>query len=50
VLNALDQDLAAMDRFTYDRASIEETYFGMSTRSPELLHWLMGPARRRHGA
>jgi len=42
VLNALDQDLAAMDRFTYDRASIEETYFGMSTRSPELLHWLMG--------
>ncbi len=42
VLNVLDQDIAAIDRFTYDRASIEETYYGMSTRSPELLHWLMG--------
>jgi PAS domain S-box-containing protein len=42
VLNALDQDIAAMDRFTYDRASIEETYEGMSAQTPELLHWLMG--------
>src|SRR6202140_709415 len=42
VLNALDQDVAAMDRFTYDRASIEETYEGMSAKSPELLHWLLG--------
>jgi PAS domain S-box-containing protein len=42
VLNVLDQDIAAIDRFTYDRASIEETYYGMTTRSPELLHWLMG--------
>jgi PAS domain S-box-containing protein len=42
VLNALDQDIAAMDRFTNDRASIEETYEGMSVQSPELLHWLMG--------
>jgi PAS domain S-box-containing protein len=42
VLNALDQDVAAMDRFTYDRASIEETFEGMSVQSPELLHWLMG--------
>ncbi len=42
VLNVLDQDIAAIDRFTYDRASIEETYYGMSTRSPDLLHWLMG--------
>ena len=42
VLNALDQDLAAMDRFTYDRASIEETYEGMSAQTPGLLHWLMG--------
>ena len=42
VLNALDQDIAAMDRFTYDRASIEETYQGMSDQNPELLHWLMG--------
>ena len=42
VLNALDQDIAAMDRFTYDRASIEETYQGISDQNPELLHWLMG--------
>jgi len=42
VLNALDQDLAAMDRFTYDRASIQETYEGMEVQTPELLHWLMG--------
>ena len=42
VLNALDQDVAAMDRFTHDRASIEETYEGMSAQTPELLHWLMG--------
>jgi PAS domain S-box-containing protein len=42
VLNVLDQDVAAIDRFTYDRASIEETYYGMSTKSPELLHWLLG--------
>jgi PAS domain S-box-containing protein len=42
VLNALDQDFAAMDRFTYDRASTDETYNGMSAQTPELLHWLMG--------
>jgi PAS domain S-box-containing protein len=42
VLNALDQDVAAMDRFTYDRASIDETYDGMSAQTPELLHWLIG--------
>ena len=42
VLNALDQDFAAMDRFTYDRASTNETYNGMSAQAPELLHWLMG--------
>jgi PAS domain S-box-containing protein len=42
VLNALDQDLASMDRFTNDRASIAETYEGMSAQTPELLHWLMG--------
>ena len=42
VLNALDQDFAAMDRFTYDRASTDETYDGMSAQTPELLHWLMG--------
>src|SRR5579864_3402873 len=42
VLNALDQDFAAMDRFTYDRASTNDTYNGMSAQTPELLHWLMG--------
>jgi len=42
VLNALDQDFAAIDRFTYDRASTDETYDGMSAQTPELLHWLMG--------
>jgi len=42
VLNALDQDIAAMDRFTYDRASTDETYNGMSAQTPEILHWLMG--------
>jgi PAS domain S-box-containing protein len=42
VLNAFDQDIAAMDRFTYDRASIDETYDGMSAQAPELLHWLIG--------
>ncbi len=42
VLNALDQDLAGMDRFTYDRASTDETYNGMSAQTPELIHWLLG--------
>ncbi len=42
VLNAYDQDIAAMDRFTYDRASIDETYDGMTAQTPELLHWLIG--------
>ncbi len=42
VLNAFNQDIAAMDRFTYDRASIDETYDGMRTKDPLLLHWLMG--------
>ncbi|HET6144061.1 MAG TPA: response regulator [Candidatus Acidoferrales bacterium] len=42
MVNVLNQDVGAIDRFTYDRASIEETYYGMSTQSPELLHWLMG--------
>jgi PAS domain S-box-containing protein len=41
-LNALDQDLAAMDRFTYDRASIEDTARGMSKQTPEIPRWLMG--------
>jgi PAS domain S-box-containing protein len=41
-LNALDQDFAAIDRFTYDRASTDETYDGMSAQTPDLFHWLMG--------
>ncbi|HEY2646179.1 MAG TPA: CHASE4 domain-containing protein, partial [Candidatus Acidoferrales bacterium] len=42
VLNTLDQDIAAIDHFTYDRASIEQTYEGLSTKSPEMIEWLMG--------
>jgi PAS domain S-box-containing protein len=42
VLNALDQDLAAIDRFTYDRASTEETYSAMSHPAPEFIHSLLG--------
>ena len=42
VLNALDQDLAAIDRFTYDRASTDETYNAMSHASPEFIHSLFG--------
>jgi PAS domain S-box-containing protein len=42
VLNALDQDLSAIDRFTFDRASTDETYKGMSVPTPEMFRWLMG--------
>jgi PAS domain S-box-containing protein len=42
VLNALDQDIAAMDRFTYDRASTDETYNGISPLAPGVLGWLLG--------
>jgi PAS domain S-box-containing protein len=42
VLNALEQDFAAMDRFTYDRASTDETYNGMSPPAPEGFRWLFG--------
>jgi len=46
VVNVMEQDIGAIDRFTSDRASIEETYYGMSNKSPELLHWLMGKDER----
>jgi PAS domain S-box-containing protein len=42
VLNALDQDFAAIDRFTYDRASTGEMYEGVSPLAPEVIHWLVG--------
>lgn len=42
VLNALDQDFAALDRFTYDRASTDETYNGISPPVPEVFRLLMG--------
>lgn len=42
ILNAFDQDFAAMDRFTYDRASTEGTYEGISPPKEDVLRWLMG--------
>jgi sensor domain CHASE-containing protein len=42
VLNALDQDFGAMDRFTDDRASSDETYNAMSDPTPEFIHTLLG--------
>src|SRR3984893_5833552 len=42
VLNALDQDFGAIDRFTYDRASIDETYNAMSNPTLEFIHSLPG--------
>jgi len=42
VLNALDQALAAMDRFTFDRASTVEAYNAMPDASPDFLVSLLG--------
>jgi PAS domain S-box-containing protein len=42
VLNALDQDLGAVDRFTYDRAATDETYKSMSSTAPEFIQYLFG--------
>ena len=44
ILSALDQDIAAMERFNYDRAVTEETFNGMSSGAPtpELVRWLFG--------
>ncbi len=53
VLNALDQDLAAVDRFTYDRAATDETYNFMGSPNKEFVESLFGkdsagtPATRR---
>src|SRR5216683_1039793 len=41
VLNAMDQDLSAIDRFTYDRASTDEAYNAMSNSTPEFIHSLL---------
>ena len=42
VLNALDQDFGAIDRFTYDRASTHDTYNAMSNPTPEFIRRLLG--------
>src|SRR5229473_4827994 len=53
VLNALDQDLGAVDRFTYDRAATDETYNFMGSPNKEFVQSLFGkdsagtPATRR---
>src|ERR1700730_17573865 len=53
VLNALDQDFGAVDRFTYDRAATDETYTFMGSPNKEFVQSLFGkdstgtPATRR---
>jgi PAS domain S-box-containing protein len=53
VLNALDQDFGAVDRFTYDRAATDETYNFMASPTDEFIRTLLGkdssgtPATRR---
>ena len=42
VLNALDQDLAAMDRFTFDRASADEINNAMPHPTPKFIRSLLG--------
>src|ERR1700739_3224537 len=42
VMNAMDQDLGAIDRFTYDRASTDEAYNALSNPTPEFIHSLLG--------
>src|SRR5215469_16725089 len=42
VLNALDQDFGVMDRFTFDRASIDDTYNAMLNPSTESLEGILG--------
>src|SRR5882757_3548886 len=42
VLNALDQDFAAIDRFTYDRVATNDTYNAMSNLTPEFIQYLFG--------
>jgi PAS domain S-box-containing protein len=53
VLNALDQDFGAMDRFTYDRAATDETYNSIGNPTNAFVQSLFGkdstgtPATRR---
>src|ERR1700681_4846979 len=53
VLNALEQDFAAADRFTYDRAATDETYNSIANPTSEFVQSLFGkdatgtPATRR---
>jgi len=42
VLNALDQDLGAIDRFTYDRASPTMRTMPLSEARPEFIHSVLG--------
>src|ERR1700686_673073 len=42
ILNALDQDFAAVDRFTYDRAATDETYNYIASPTNELVQSLFG--------
>jgi PAS domain S-box-containing protein len=43
VLNALDQDLGLMDRFTYNRSAADGTYSSMVRPTPEFFASLFGP-------
>ncbi len=53
VLNAMDQDFGAVDRFTYDRAATDETYNSISSPTSEFVQSFFGkdatgtPATRR---
>ena len=53
VLNALDQDFGAVDRFTLDRAATDETYNSIQNPTKEFVQSLFGkdstgtPATRR---
>src|SRR3984893_17635209 len=42
VLNALDQDFGAVDRFTYDRAATDETYNSIGSPTSEFVQSLFG--------
>jgi PAS domain S-box-containing protein len=42
VLNALEQDFGAVDRFTYDRAATDETYNFMGSPTNEFIQTLFG--------
>src|SRR5216684_2418793 len=43
VLNALDQDLGLMDRFTYFRSATDGIYNAMPNPTPESIGSLFGP-------